>query len=39
MRRGQRKRKGERLKIAMLDAGDIIGTTKKKRVKSRLLAA
>lgn len=27
------------LNIAMLGDGDIIGTTKKKRVKSRLLAA
>ena len=29
----------EKLNIAMLGDGDIIGTTKKKRVKSRLLAA
>lgn len=27
------------LRVAMLGDGDIIGTTKKKRVKSRLLAA
>ena len=39
MRRGQRKRKGERLKIAMLGDGDIIGTTKKNHVESGLLAA
>lgn len=29
----------KRLRIAMFGDGDIIGTTKKKRVKSRLLAA
>ena len=29
----------EKLKICMFGDGDIIGTTKKKRVKSRLLAA
>ena len=29
----------DKLKIAMLGDGDIIGTTKKNRVKSRLLAA
>lgn len=32
-------KKSQDLKIAMLGDGDIIGTTKKKRVKSRLLAA
>ena len=31
--------KAKKLKIAMFGDGDIIGTTKKKRVKSMLLAA
>lgn len=39
MKQGQRKREREKLNIAMLGDGDIIGTTKKNRVKSRLLAA
>ena len=30
---------GEKLRIAMFGDGDIIGTTKKRRVKSRLLSA
>ena len=39
MKQGQRKREGEKLNIAMLGDGDIIGTTKKNHVKSRLLVA
>lgn len=39
MKQGQRKREREKLNIAMLGDGDIIGTTKKRRVISRLLAA
>ncbi len=36
---GSEKKETEKLRIAMLGDGDIIGTTKKYRVKSRLLAA
>ena len=39
MKQGQRKREGEKLNIAMLGDGDIIGTTKKNHVESGLLAA
>ena len=39
MKQGQRKREREKLNIAMLGAGDIIGTTKKNPTESRLLAA
>lgn len=42
MRKGEElllRREKAKLHIAMLGDGDIIGTTKKKRVKSRLLAA
>lgn len=39
MKQGQRKREREKLNIAMLGDGDIIGTTKKNHVESGLLAA
>ena len=39
VRSGQRMGEQKKLNIAMLGDGDIIGTTKKNHVKSRLLVA